>query len=374
MNICMDGLSLYNMNGIGLNTYCYGLLEGLFSQHPEGQYNLIWDESPYIDEWSKYKCVKYIDMNINRIAGNYRPLEKFLETNNIDIYHSPNNGFSIPNNKICKYVITVHDLLPITNSHYVDEKYSKKFKTVFPNVLPKVDKIIAVSNFIKGELISYFNIPENKIQVIYPTAYFHNNNTLKDDSKNILKHYYGIEGDFIFYVGSIHPRKNIKTLITAFKDVVKYNKSIKLVLVGKIDGKRDTYYNQLKILISRMDLQDNIKFTGIVPHDHILYFLNQCICQVNFPEYDGFSMSVIEAMNQGVPLICSKHPSIKEVANNSCMYVDIKNNNNIANSILEVIHNKKIRNNIIKDEIERSRLFSFQKSSKQIFSLYKSLK
>lgn len=373
MNICMDGLSLYNMNGIGLNTYCYELLEGLFSVHPEGQYNLIWDEYVHIDEWKKYKCVKYINMNINRIAGNYRPLEKFLETNNIDVYHSPNNGFSIPNNKICKYVITVHDLLPITNSRYVDEKYSKKFKTVFPNVLSKVDKIIAVSNFIKGELISYFNIPENKIQVIYPTSYFNKNNTIQNDSQNILKYYYGIEGKFIFYVGSIHPRKNIKTLITAFKDIVKYDKSIKLVLAGKIDGKRATYYNQLRILISRMDLQDNIKFTGIVPHNHILYFLNQCICQVNFPEYDGFPISVIEAMNEGVPLICSKHPSIEEVAYNSCMYVDIKDNNNISNSILEVVNNEKIRTKMRNSGIERSKLFDSHKSPEKLVKLYKSL-
>lgn len=373
MKICFDGLALSKLQGTGLNTYSYELINSLINTYPQGSYDIIWDDSPQIEDWSEVKSLVYSHENFNRLKNDYSLLENYLIENKIDIYHSPNNGFSLPKKKVCPFVITVHDLIAVTNKKFVDKSYLNKFLKVFPKSLEKADKIIAVSNFIKSELLKNFQVPEEKIQVIYPACDIEPPKDNLLSSKDFLKNKYHISNPFILYVGSIHKRKNLRTLLTVFRKIKKKNKNLKLVLVGKIDGKREKYYSEIRILSTQLDISESVIFTGIVPRNDLYHFYKECLCMVNLSEYDGFPISVVEAMKLGTPILCSNIPSNFEIARHGCLFVDQRNPNDIKDSILNIMEMPGFRQKLGDAAKIRGAYFSQEQSVSQLIDIYEKL-
>ncbi|SHH00126.1 glycosyltransferase family 4 protein [Tepidibacter thalassicus] len=373
MRICIDSLAITKLYGTGLYSYNFELLNNLFEIYPQPKYNLIWEEDVHVKEWDKYKNITYVDLNLNRKYNEYSNLEKYIKNNNVYIYHSINNGFSIPLRKNCKQVITVHDLIPVTHKEYADNKYLEKFTTVFPRVVEKSDKIIAVSNFVKREIIDNFDVSKEKIEVIYPGC----SNIFKPMKKEICKEFikvkYKIRGDYLLYVGSIHKRKNLDELIEIFKEVVKYNKYLKLVIVGKCNGKREVYYYKLKVLVNDLGLEDKVIFTGIVDYKDMPYFYNGSELVVNLSDYEGFPLSSIEAMACQKLVICFNTSSFYEVLGEGCILVDKKERKIIRDIILEIINNKESVKNIEEKGKRISEKYNWDISNKKLVDVYESI-
>ncbi len=123
MKICLDGIGISQLHGTGLFSYSYGLLSNLLKMYPQPKYELIWDRETDSELWRRYGNLEFIRLGINRKDNDYRLLEEHLASSRTNIYHSPNNGLSIPQNKVCKYIISVHDLSPINYRKFVDDKY-----------------------------------------------------------------------------------------------------------------------------------------------------------------------------------------------------------------------------------------------------------
>jgi glycosyltransferase involved in cell wall biosynthesis len=374
MRICVDGVGISHMYGTGLYSYTYELLNSLFQNNPDSYYDILWDDSLLIEKWQENKTLSYLSLNLNRIKNEYSNLQEHILHNKVDIYHSPNNGFSLPLNKYCKYVITVHDLLPLNNKHYVDKKYLNKFNEVFPSATQNADKIIAVSNFVKDELICNFDVLKEKIEVIYPivSSQFKKKDSIY--SRNILKNKYKIEGDFLLYAGSIHPRKNLSQLVQVFKEILEYKTDIKLVIAGKIDGKREAHYLDIKYLAQKLGIESYIIFTGTVEYNDMPYLYSMAKCAINLSDYEGFPMSSVEAMRCEVPLICSISSSFKEVLGNGALFIDdIKDKNQIKEVILDVLYNDNYREYIIKKGNNCSANYSDYGAIKKMIEVYQSL-
>lgn len=340
MKICMDGLGISQLHGTGLYSYSYELLSNLLKMYPQPKYELIWDQDTNFELWRKYKNLEFIKLGINRKDNDYRLLEEHLASSGTNIYHSPNNGLSIPQNKVCRYIISVHDLSPLNCPKFVDDKYYKKFNTLFPNALEKADCIIAVSNFIKEELIRLCKVPDKKIEVIHPLC----SEIFKvmdiDTSRSVLKARYNIEGKFILYAGSIHTRKNLDIIINAFKLLLKQVNDINLIIVGNFDTKRTEYYLSLKALIQKLDIEDHIIFTGTVPYIEMPYFYNCAECTVNLSSYEGYPITAVEAISCNSKVVCCRTASFEEVLGQSAVFLDNLDVNILKNALLDVINKK----------------------------------
>lgn len=373
MNICIDGLSLYKLQGTGHYTYCYNFVGNLLEKLPQANCHLLWDESPTFTEWNRFKRLQFYEIKINRIRSDYTPLEKYIKECRIDVFHSPNNGFSIPSNITCPYVMTVHDMIALSDEKYTDGRYCNKFTSVFPRAVINSSKIIAVSQFIKKEIMTYFNIPDKKIEVIYPIINI--NKPVNDDVsvENILKYKYNIQGQFILYVGSLHSRKNLDTLLVIFKDILKQEPDLKLVIAGKIDGKRFDYYQKLLVLDAELGITNSIIFTGFLPHNDLYYLYSKCQCMVNLSGYDGFPMACAEAMSIGVPMVCSNISSIREVIGDASIMVDPQECESVKDSILQIIRDSKIRKTLSENGINRSKALNDINSINKLISLYEEI-
>ncbi|MCY6369533.1 glycosyltransferase family 4 protein [Clostridium ganghwense] len=371
MKICIDGLGLTHLKKTGIGVYTYELLKGLFSMYPQPSYELLWDNSKEKVKIGKNISVSYVDLKINRKENDLQNIESYILSNKVNIYHSPNNGFSIPQNKVCNYITTVHDVLPLINSSYVDDKYLKKFYDVFPNAVEKSDKIIVVSEYIKEIIQNNFDIPEKRIDVIYPGCsdiFKHKN---EESCENILKSKYKIEGDYILYAGSIHIRKNLEKLIKVFKDINRYsNNNLKLVLVGNCNNKRRQYYLKLKELVETLKLEEFVIFVGSVEYDDMPYFYSKAKCVVNLSKYEGFPLSTIEAMACETPVVCNKQTLFRKVLDEAGILVDANDKEDIFEGVVEVIYNDSYREKVLSKQREQVKKYRWDKNILKTIQAY----
>ena len=200
----------------------------------------------------------------------------------------------------------VHNILKI----YTEE---------IPNIIERCDAIITVSNFSKEDISHELNFPKEKIFVTHLAAediYYPRN---KLECKEYIEKNYGIEDNFILYVGGFSPRKNIKGLIEAFSLIKpKIEENYKLVILGK---KGRSYYDYRDLAYS-LNLKDDVIFTGYVPVEELPIFYNAAhvFCYPSF--YEGFGLPPIEAMACGTPTIASNITSIPEILGDSALYID----------------------------------------------------
>lgn len=347
MNICVDGYAALNLPGTFISSYSSELIKQLTMAENPHSIHVILEDNNYRSFLGKKSWYIPVDINMYRKSSNYETLEKYIYENGIEIYHSLNNGFSIPQNKCCSYIITIHSLYAVENKGKVDEKYYNKFLSIFPQALEKADKIIAVSEFIKKELIRLFNINENKITVIYPIISSIYRPLSYSQCKNFLMNKYGIKSPYIYYCGNIHESKNLDKLLHLFKDILFKCKDLKLVISGDITGKKQEYYKELLSLCEKLEIKDKVIFTGLIAKEDTVYFYNQAKCVISLSEYDGYPLSLSEAALCKTPVICNNIPVVKEVLNNCAVTCDIYKPNQIVDFVYYLCTNNEFRSNLI---------------------------
>lgn len=371
MRICIDCMSL-NLSGTGIRTYTLEFLKNLLYMYPQPQYDLLYEGSSLNFDLRKNNKVLPLKLNINRKNNNYSSIETHITSTRVDIYHSLNNGFSIPKNKECNYIMTVHDLLPVVNQSYVDERYLGKFNSVFSNAVKNSNKIIVWSEFLGEQLRNYFGVPNKKIFVIYPgcSEIFTPKN--EESCENILSSKYKITGDYILHVGSIHIRKNLDQIIKAFKYINLAYKELKLVIVGNYAGKRKEYFEELKVLIEDLNLEESVIFTGIVEYYDMPYFYSKAKCVLNLSKYEGFPLTSVEAMSCNAPVILNNTSFFKEVFDGAGVTVDANDTNIIVDAISNIISNNDLKNRIINEQRERALKYKWEKNIINTIKLYES--
>ena len=342
MKICIDGFAASNLIGTSLYSYSKEVITSINSSENMSPF-ILWDNFPLKFYWERLSNSKFIPLKIDRIYNDYSTIENFLKENSIEIYHSPNNGFSIPKEKICKYITTIHSLYPLIDKSEFDEKYYTKFKKIVPLSLEKSDLIIALSDIVKEELISILDIPEKKIIVKYPKC----NDIFvpKEDDfcNNFLKRHYHINCPYVLFVGSITPRKMLDKTILLFKSLTKKIPELKLLILGDFQGKREHYYKKLLNLISQNNLNDNIVFLGIVKQSHLPIFYKSSLCVLDFSIYNSYPLSSVEAINSDALVLTNKSIINQKVLNKSAVYCNLDETYVIIDFIETIYNNKNFK-------------------------------
>lgn len=371
MRICIDsiGLQLY---GTKLRGNTLEFLKKLLDMYPQPHYDLLYDGSVLELDAKRNNKVFSVKLDINRKNNDYKGIEDYIIDNNVNIYHCLNNGFSIPKEKKCNYVMTVHNLLPVVNQGYIDEKYMKKFTETFHNAIKQCDKIIVLSEFLGEQLRNYFDVPNKKIIVNYPGCAEIFTKKNEESCDNILSSKYRVNGDYILHVGSIHIRKNLEQLIKAFKYINLAYKNLKLVLVGNYEGKRKEYFEKIKKLIKELNLEEAVIFTGIVDYYDMPYFYSKAKCILNLSKYEGFPLSSLEAMACNTPVILNNTSFFKEIFCNAGLTTDANDKEMIVDAISNIIFNNDLNKRIIDEQREVSLRYKWEKNIINTINLYES--
>lgn len=287
---------------------------------------------------------------------------------NLDILHSYYRAFG-DNNFCCKKVLTIHDMIPMIHPEWFPRGRKEYFDIDIRKSAENADRIIAVSESTKRDIINYFNIDEKKIEVIYwgnPTTVF----DLDEQDIQNTKEKYGIER-YIVSVCTLEPRKNLKKLVTSFLEYKSKNRDddVKLVLTGKI-GWGDDF---LEDILLYKKYENNFVFTGYVEEKELqcLYSGATAIAYVSF--YEGFGLPILEGMTLGKAVICSETSSMPEVGGDAVEYCNPYDVASIENSISTVLNNESYRESLCQRAKKQAELFSYDITAEKTIRLYEGL-
>lgn len=351
-------------NHAGIANYVYNLLKELIKIKNRDMYLINYEENEFT-----YKYNKIIIPNPLKGISKTVSWYLYLGVQNnrlkkLDIIHNPTQCPTFFRFKQ-KYIFTVHDITPLIDSKEHPIHRVLSYKLLLPRTLKTADKIIAVSNSTKKDLINYFNIPEEKIRVILNAA-DEKFKPLSDKEVKEAKQKYSLNFPFILYVGTLEPRKNIPSLIKAFYKLKKKNLQYKLVITGKKGWK----YKEIFETIDKLNLQNDVVFTGYVADEDLPALYNAADLFVYPSIYEGFGLPPLEAMACGTPVITSNTSSLPEVVGDAGIMIDPPDVDGLADAMHEVLTNEGLREDMIKKGLERAKMFSWEKCARETLEVY----
>lgn len=283
-----------------------------------------------------------------------------------DLIHSPENAALFIKRDGCKNIITVCDLIACNFPDTVSFVNRLRYKYLFPRSIRAADKIIAISECTKRDIISHFRVDPRCIKVI-PLAAGSEFTILTDYIINEFRYQYKLNYPFILYVGQFGVHKNVSTLIYAYYKLKSMGiSSHKLVLAGERRG----LYNELNNLVLTLDLSEDVLFLGYVPDSKLPALYNAADLFVYPSLYEGFGLPPLEAMACGTPVITSNTSSLPEVVGDAGIMFDPYDSDQLAAHMYEVLNNESLNRCLIQKGIIRAKMFSWEKCARETMDLY----
>lgn len=273
-----------------------------------------------------------------------------------DLFLSPDGFLSLGAN--CKQLPVIHDINFLHHPKDVKWLTSKYYNYYFPRFAKAASRIATVSEYSKKDIATNYGIAESNIDVVYNgiNSFF---KPVDELTKSITKKNFSNGCDYFVYVGSLHPRKNIQTLVKAFALFKKEkNTTIKLVLAGpNYWGMSDLYK-----LIKDQGVEGEVIFTNRLKNDDLANVLASAIGMTFIPYYEGFGIPLVEAMQAEVPIITSNVTSLPEIAGDAALLVDPLNAQVVKEAMVKVWLDQELRTDLVnKGKIQREK-FSWEKS------------
>jgi glycosyltransferase involved in cell wall biosynthesis len=266
-------------------------------------------------------------------------------------------------------VLTIHDLIFLLFPEY-HLPLNKWFLNSFvPLFIRRADAIIAVSKCTKGDLIRYYSVPSEKIKVIYEGVDARFQPVTEPDALARVRAIYGLPERFILYVGTIEPRKNLSTLLEAYKLLREEGLEHRLVIVGRKGWLYKGFFQRLR----ELGLEGEVIFPGFVP-DGDLPALYSAADLFVFPSlYEGFGLPVLEAMACGTPVIASNSSSLPEVIEDAGIMVDPLDVGALLRAIELILRDERMRREMRARGLEQAAKFSWERAARETLEVYRSV-
>jgi len=291
------------------------------------------------------------------------PIENII--GKIALYHA--TDFVLPPLRAkTKSIVTIHDLSYIRVPEAASPSLKAYLDVVVPRSLNRATHVHAVSETTRQDLITLYNIPPEKISVIFNAVEPHFKATTP--SKEIFTKYHIPDVPYIITVGTVQPRKNYSRLVKALAQL-RTKQDIHLVVVGGRGWLEDEFYATIR----DEKMTDYVHLTGFVPDEDLPALYTGAISMA-FPSlYEGFGIPILEAMACGVPVVSSNSSSLPEVAQNAALLVDPYSVDEILNALERVISDQSLRDTLIQRGFEQAKKFTWDTSARQLTHLYQAI-
>lgn len=294
-------------------------------------------------------------------------LPGLIDKNKIDIFLSPNHLLPAKSLR-CKSVIVIHDLHHLTNKRNHSYFYRTYVNFQLPYSIKNSDIIIAISESTKDDIIKHFKVSPDKIKVIYRTADKKFKPTIIcDKEREDLKIKLKLPERYVLYVGMIESRKNILGILKTADILHSKKVDIKFVLVGK----PGYGFNFIEEEINK---RENIIYLNYVEEEDIVSIYNLALLFFFPSYYEGFGLPPLEAMQCGVPVLCSNIPPLKEVVGSNGFLRDPEDHNGFAEDIISLINNSELYSDMKQRSINQAKKFSPDESIAKLFEIFNDLK
>lgn len=368
MKIWIDGYEANVPQRLGSSQVAFELLRHLEKIDKKNEYEILLPTPPLEGMPSEREGWKYKLLKPTKLWTRITlPLALYTAKKKPDLFFSPTHY--IPRFSPVKRVVTIFDLayLHFPQMFKKDDLY--KLSNWTKHSILNAERIITISNHSKEDIIKEYKVNKDKIYVAYPgydTEIFH---PITDKTKveGVLEKY-GIVGDYIIYIGTLQPRKNLICLIEAFKDI----EGLKLVIVGKTTGvgRSGWMYENILNKPRELGIEEKVIFTGFAPTEDLPYLINRATAFILVSLYEGFGMTAVEAMACGTPVIVSNVSSLPEAVGSAGILVDPYSVGQIAQAINTIAADQKLRFQKSKEGLEQAKKFSWEKMTREVIKVF----
>ena len=346
----------------GIGWFCFETMSLIVKQHPEHDFYFIFDR-PYDPSFVFAQNVKAIIAPpqarhpVLYFIWFELVIQRILKKIGADLFLSPDGYLSLRSN--IKQVVVMHDL---NFEHYpqdlpwLESWYYRKF---FPKYAHKASRIATVSAFSKSDIIKYYHIDAEKIDVVYNGA-----NTIfqpvSELEKQLTRTKYAMGCEYFICVGSVHKRKNITNLLKAFELFKsERNTDVKLLIVGQ----KRWWTREMQLTLNHMICMSDVIFTGRVETEDLNLLMGSALALTYVSYHEGFGIPILEAFCCETPVITSDITSMPEVAGDAAILIDPFSPESIAQAMTRIYTEVDLRKELINKGRERRKLFSWQKTA-----------
>jgi len=229
--------------------------------------------------------------------------------------------------------------------------------------------IIAVSETTKADLMRELHVAPDRITVVYPGVDERFRPVSDPATLRAMRERYGLTGPYVLYLGTLRPRKNVVRLVEAFAQV-----SLSLQGDGEkphlvIAGRKSSYYDQVRAVVTRLGLSDRVIVPGYVSADDVPLLMAGARLFVLPSLYEGFGVPVVEAMACAVPVVCSTTPALAEVAGRAALLVDPTDTAALAQAMHRALTDESLRRELIAWGLERASSFSWDRCAAETLTV-----
>lgn len=354
-------LSLYKEREItGINKVTMGLMEELLKADQGNEYVFLGKT-----DWLPLP-MDYIPVLPD--AGASIQLNYAMLAHPMDVVHSHFRPFELSKGISCAKILTIHDLIPLIYPQWYGSQF-EYYDVSIRRCAKEADKIIAVSECTKRDVVEYYGIAPEKIEVVYnglsPTKLFADN--AMEESVPELE-----DTNFIFSVSGLGPHKNQGGLTEAFLLYKKRHpeSDVKLVLTGPVRK-----YEVVREILSRnQDAVAHVVFTGFVSDEQLIWLYRKALAFIYVSYYEGFGLPILEALSVGKAVICADTASMPEVGGDAVAYCNPYEVESIEAAIDKVVSDASYRKQLEERAFGQAARFSYQKAAGEMMRVYETFR
>ena len=367
MTIAVNCWILKNKNLDGIGYYIVNTFPQLIKSHPEVDFVIFCDKN-FSGHYFNLPNVK-----LCRIFPPYRHpllyiyflefvLPAELKKEQIDILICPDGFLSLRSK--CPQVNILPDINFAHNPGNMDLKNRLYYNFFFKKFAHKAERIIAISEFTKKDIVETYHVEPSKIDVML-LAIAEDFYPVDDQKQKHVKAKYSSGCPYYFFVGTMHPRKNIKRLILGFEEFKKRTGSdFKLLLAGAILWKT----SDIEEAYESSKFKSDIIFVGRVSDEELRALLGSAYALCFVSLFEGFGLPVLEAMHSETAVICSNVSSIPEVGGEAVLYVDPLSVDSIAGAMEKLQISDVLRDDLIEKSKMQRKKFTISNTVQSMWS------
>jgi len=302
-------------------------------------------------------------------------LAREVEKDQLDVFFSPYN--SATRFKTVPNIVLLHDVIwKVLATTYLYNFRRRIYAQQTFEAVKIAKRILTVSEFSRKEIHKHLNLALERIQVI-GAGVSEEFKPLEKNDRNLLKvlQKNNIDVPYIFYIGGFETRKNVALLLTAYAKLVKhYANNLKdriLVIGGEVPTVTNPLLEDAKGIAVSLGISDRVKFVGKLTDEELACLYNGSDFFV-FPSlYEGFGLTVLEAMACGTPVIASQIGPIKEVAQDTVHYFHPEREDELVQAMNRFLTDQVVKEELRVRALNRARQFTWEKSAKILLEEFK---
>ena len=360
-------------NRTGLGNYSRFVVRILSQQHPKNEYHLYAPNPRRTPFYGEIPTIGQLRSHFPE-DGLWRRLRSLwrvwgvtadLQRDGIQLFHGLSNELPLNISRgRCRSIVTIHDLIFIHTPqyyHWIDRQiYNYKFR----RACQKADRVIAVSEYTKREIMHYYGVAEEKIDVVYQGCDTVFAQPIAAERLAEVKACYRLPDEYALFVGSIEERKNLLLLVEALR---RAKRKFHIVAVGRSTA----YCDRVKALAQEWGIADYCHFHHNVPFADLPSVYRLARVFVYPSRIEGFGIPLLEALNSGVPVIGCTGSCLEEAGGEGSIYVGPDDADGMADAVERVLSDDSLRQRMIADGREYAKRFSDERLCEELMAVYK---